>query len=314
MGSVYRAEPLAGGPVVALKLVRLDARDPRALKRFEREVESGRRIESPFVARALEAGALDDGLRWVTMELAEGQDLGELVQRRELSRAEAQQVLAQLFAAVAAAHDVGLVHRDLKPENVRVSADLRVKVLDFGIVRDFGIDTFSGTTPGLGTPLWTAPEQARQGSRPVPAADVWALGLLTFFTLTGALYWRNAGERASMAELALELLKGELVPPSARAAELGQPEDALPRGFDAWFARAVVRDPSERFPSAREAWAALEPLFASASATATREPPATRGSERASLVVRPGAFVTLVIASVVLACLVIFWLVRSMHI
>lgn len=314
MGSVYRAEPLSGGAPFALKLVGPQANtDARSLERFQREVECGARIASPHVARTLDASdPLDGTIRWLAMEFAEGPDLAELVRARGALRgALARRVLGQLFAAVASAHQLDIVHRDLKPNNVRVAGvgdELFVKVLDFGIAKDLAAPTHSATTPGLGTPLWAAPEQGRRGYRPLPTADVWALGLLTFFTLTGAVYWRHADERASLADLALELLRGELVPASARAGHLGLGE-RLPAGFDAWFARAVVREPEQRFVNAAEAWLALEPLLAEHA-----EPPRASSPERATLVVRPGVFVTAVIVSVVAAGLAIYWLLRTMHV
>jgi serine/threonine protein kinase len=312
MGSVYRAEPLAGGEQVALKIVNLGAsQDPRAWRRFEREVESGKRIKSAYVARTLDSGGGGGaGLAWVSMEFADGPSLSELVEARgALDHATALSLFEQLFSALSEAHAAGIVHRDLKPENIRVAVRgerLQLKLLDFGIAKDFGIETLSGTTPGLGTPLWTAPEQAREGYRPAPSADVWALGLLCFFALTGALYWRHAGQRASMADLAMELIKSEIVPASQRAAELGLAE-RLPAGFDAWFARAVQRQPEQRFDGAAEAWAALAPLLSS--------PPAEAATgARPTVVVRPGVFITLVILSVVAAGFAIYWLLRSMRI
>jgi len=302
---VYRAEALEGGGVVALKLLNLSAtRDPRAARRFEREAESGARVDSPYVARTLASGTLGDGgLAWLAMEFADGVGLDELVrQQGPLGPEQAHAVLAQIFSALSAAHSAGIVHRDLKAENVRVEragTELRVKLLDFGIAKDFGVDTLSGTAPGLGTPLWTAPEQARPDYTPAPSADVWALGLLTFFILTGAPYWRHAGEHASLADLALELLRGEIVPASQRARELGLP--ALPAGLDDWFARAVCREPAPRFRDAAQAWRGLEPLLAP-------------HRERPALVLpRPAAFLTLVILSCVAVGLAIYWLLRSAH-
>jgi eukaryotic-like serine/threonine-protein kinase len=310
MGSVYRAESTSDGAVVALKIVSLSATlDGRAERRFEREVESGTRIQSPHVARTLASGKLgDSGLAWLAMEFAEGVGADELLRRRgALSLGDARRLLQQLFAAVGVAHREGIVHRDLKPENVRVDAGLMVKVLDFGIATDFVVNNLSGTTPGLGTPLWTAPEQGREGYRPVPASDVWALGLITFFVLTGAPYWRHAGERASMADLAIELLQSELPPASERARELEAGE--LPPGFDAWFERAVNRDPAARFADADLAWQALEPLLRRDS-----DLPVAAERQRPSLVVRPGIFVTGVILSCIAAGTVIYWLLHSMRI
>ena len=318
MGSVYRAVRLNDEAVVALKIVNLMAsQDGRAERRFEREVESGARIVSPYVARTLDSGKLgDSGVAWLAMEFAEGVRLDDFVaQRGELSVSLAAPLLTQLFSALAAAHREGIVHRDLTPANVRVqttSGSLALKVLDFGIAKDFGVDSLSGTMPGLGTPLWTAPEQGRESYQPRPAADVWALGLLTFFVLTGRPYWRHAGEGASVADLAIELLRSEIEPASLRAAALGAAA-SLPSGFDAWFTRAVAREESQRFVDASAAWEALAPQLGLA---AEREGSTARGAdrERPSVVVRPLGFVTLVIASCVGAGLAIYWLLRSMHI
>jgi len=316
MGSVYRVEPLSGGEPLALKLVALDTTtDGRARRRFEREVETGRQLRSPYVAATLDSGMLGERLAWLAMEFAPGVGLDELVRARGVSApARSRRLLTQIFMAVAAAHEQGIVHRDLKPENVRVSGeehDVMVKVLDFGIAKQQTNASLSHTTPGLGTPLWAAPELSRDGEKVSPAADVWALGLLTFFVLTGHLYWRHATERASIADLAMELLRGELAAPSARAVELGL-DAGLPPGFDAWFARAVNRDAEARFRNASEAWAALEPLLATSGAPAAVGE--SSGGQRPALVVKPSAFLTAVILSCVAAGFAIYWLLRSMRI
>lgn len=124
--------------------------------------------------------------------------------------------------------------------------------------------------------------------------DDWTLGSLTFFVLTGEVYGRAPAERVS-----------ETAPAMQRAAELGV-DGALPAGFDSWFARAAGGDPERPFRNAAEAWQALRPLLGAASPV----PAPTRPS----VVVRPGLFITLVISSVVGAGLVIYWLLRSMHI
>jgi len=314
MGSVYRVEPLSGGEPVALKLVGLDATpDGRALRRFEREVELGRKLRSPYVAATLESGKLGDRLVWLTMEFAPGVGLDELIRASGPPTLEqSRRLLAQVFEAMATAHGAGVVHRDLKPENVRVAGALHdgwLKVLDFGIAKQQLSASLSRTSPGLGTPLWAAPELSRDGEQVSPRADVWSLGLLTFFVLTGQLYWRHAHERASIADLALELLRGEVVAPSVRRRELGVDVE-LPSGFDAWFARTVNRDADARFATAAVAWAELEPLLVTASA-----PPASgRGAERPGPVVPPSTFLTAVILSCIAAGLAIYWLLRSMRI
>lgn len=266
MGSVYEVERLADGERLALKLVDLSSHsDPRAARRFEREVQAGRSIASEHVARVLDSGQiLARGIGWVTMELVRGPGLDEFVRERAPLEPElARRLVEQLFDALSAVHAAGIVHRDLKPENVRVSEREGapwLKVLDFGIAKSLARLEISKTAPGLGTPLWTAPEQASDGYVPAPNADVWALGLLSFFILTGKHYWKNAGNPHSVLELTLEILRQPIEPASARAQALGV-EARLPPAYDAWFERAVNRDPNLRFQDANEARQAFSELY-----------------------------------------------------
>jgi len=265
MGTVYEAERLADGAMVALKLSSLTGGDGRARRRFAREADAATKIESPHVARALASGEDPaSGCAWIAFELARGPTLDLYLRDHALLSLEAAaRLLEQLGDALAAAHRAGLVHRDLKPENLRVDerdGAPHLMVLDFGIAKEFqGLDV-SATAPGLGTPLWVAPEQSREGYTAAPSADVWAFGLIAFFVLTGKLYWLHAADASSLADLALELLKSSIEPPSQRARALGVTRP-LPRGFDAWFARAVAREPAARFADASEASAALKAVW-----------------------------------------------------
>jgi serine/threonine protein kinase len=269
MGTVYEAERLADGTAVALKLSSLTGGDGRARRRFAREAEAAAKIESPHVARALASGEdPTNGCAWIAFELARGPTLDVYLREHpSLSSHGKARLLEQLGDALAAAHRAGLVHRDLKPENLRVDerdGAPHLMVLDFGIAKEFQGLEVSATAPGLGTPLWVAPEQSREGYTAAPSADVWAFGLIAFFVLTGKLYWLHAADASSLADLALELLKSPIEPASQRARALGVP-DALPRGFDAWFARAVVREPAARFADAAEASAALKAVWSAGS-------------------------------------------------
>jgi serine/threonine protein kinase len=113
-----------------------------------------------------------------------------------------------------------------------------------------------------------APEQTMRGAAITPATDVWALGLLVYRMLTGRSYWKgaNAAEgEFSLGGLVLEVVVHPLAPASQRAAEYGVAQ-LLPAGFDAWFARCVVREQAQRFADASAAWDALEPLLGAAPA------------------------------------------------
>jgi serine/threonine protein kinase len=291
MGKVYEAERLADGAVVALKLTTLGTGDARARRRFEREAEAARKIESPHIARSLGAGEDDaTGSAWIAFELARGPTLDVYVREHpDLPLGDAARLLAGLGDALRAAHGAGVVHRDLKPENLRIeerAGGPHLLVLDFGIAKECAGLDISATAPGLGTPLWVAPEQSREGYVAAPSADVWAFGLLAFFVLTGRLYWRHAEDASSLAELALELLRSPLEPASVRARALGV-RRSLPPGFDAWFARAVNRDPAARFVDGAEASRAL---------TAVLSLPADRGGP---VVERPGWLMLVLVAALV---------------
>jgi eukaryotic-like serine/threonine-protein kinase len=207
---------------------------------------------------------------------------------------------------VAAAHEVGIVHLDLVPDNIRVSeqdGQWQLKVLGFLGARGRDVDWLLETSSEIRTSGWTAPEQKREGYQPEASADVWSLGSLTFFALTGGEYWRTPPAGESSAALALEP-DPETVPASLRAEELGLPR-ALPPGFDAWFSRAVCRDAARRFTDGAEAWAALSPLLSG---------PATTRERPRRVSVAPGIFLTAVILGVVAMGLAIYGLLRSMRI
>ncbi|MBN1771535.1 MAG: serine/threonine protein kinase [Deltaproteobacteria bacterium] len=282
MGAVYAVEQLATGRERALKL--MDAAlvtDPRSRERFLQEARVGSRIASEHVVEVVDAGVeREAGVPWIAMELLEGETLADrLAAGGALPPAEAWEILEQLGHALGAAHAAGIVHRDVKPENVFLArprrSDVRrtVKVLDFGIAKLLRSAVTSGhTTAAVGSPMWMAPEQTGAGQIS-PAADVWSLGLLAFQVLTGHVYWKTAQRPdAPLGALLTEMLVDDPAPATARAATLPGTR-VLPAGFDAWFARCVVRDPAARFRNAAEAIAALGPLLGVKAAAATAAAP-----------------------------------------
>lgn len=136
---------------------------------------------------------------------------------------------------------------------------MTLKILDFGIAAFVAGDRTAATaTTAIGSPLWIAPEQTHTGAMLRPATDVWALGLIAFYLLTGRSYWPAANAEAfSMHALLAEILAHPLVRASERAAAVG---GSIPAEFDAWFARCVVRAPEDRFADARAAVTALRTL------------------------------------------------------
>jgi hypothetical protein len=206
---------------------------------------------------------------WLVMELLEGEDLAAYASRvGSLTPTGIVPLLDQLCHALGAAHDAGIVHRDLKPENVylcrshRADVSFTVKVLDFGIAKVLSLGGAT-STGAVGTPLWMAPEQAGAEGRICPATDVWALGLVVFRLLSGRPYWLSAQTiDVSAANLLREVLLEPVHPASQRSKQVGGA--SLDPRLDAWFSRCLTRDPAQRFPNARQAWADLRPLLSEA--------------------------------------------------
>ncbi|MEZ4392448.1 MAG: serine/threonine-protein kinase [Polyangiales bacterium] len=269
MGAVYIAEQLSTGSERALKVMHphlLD--DQKSRDRFTQEARFCARIESEHVVKVIGAGIEgDDQIPWIAMELIKGEDLSQHAGSGPLPTSQVLEICRQLGHGLGGAHALGIVHRDLKPQNVYIAPSQRadtpftVKVLDFGISKVALDDGESDTTAAVGSPLWMAPEQAHKG-RISPATDVWSFGLMVFRLLTGKNYWRAANHTAAIPvkELLLELLTRPMEPASERARSLGSAA-TLPPGFDAWFARALERDPARRFANATEAVDALIPVL-----------------------------------------------------
>ncbi len=290
MGAVYEVVR-ADGQRVALKIMAPELVDSsEARTRFLGEATAAAAVHNPHVVEVYAAG-VDDATStpFIAMEYLEGDDLGQVLRRHgALPREAVVEIIRQLCRGLGAAHRAGLVHRDLKPQNVFLARTtwgaagtaFVVKVLDFGIAKFLNDrHTSVQATSTLGTPLWMAPEQAEQGILR-PSTDVWALGLLVFFMLTGRPYWRSANLRDYNPAFVLrELVADPLEPGSVRAATLGR-ADRLPPGFDAWLVRCLDRDPTARFRDATEALGPFLALFGAApeapSGTATARAVALR--------------------------------------
>ena len=273
-GAVYVAEQLATEARVAVKVLWphvLQAKD--AVEKFEQEARIAGRVNSEHIVRVVDAG-YDEAteMPFMVMELLIGEDLGHTVERQgALAPDLVVEYLRQTASALDRAHGYKdrdgalrpIIHRDLKPENLfvarRDNGETVIKVLDFGIAKVLGA-TSNVSQEVKGTPLYMAFEQAGVGTIS-PRTDVWALGLIAFYILTGQSYWRTANTaEGSLTQLFGEVLSLPIVPPSQRLTELGRPAN-LPAAFDPWFLGCVNRDPDQRFASAGAAIAALGEVF-----------------------------------------------------
>ena len=263
MGSVWRAEHIALGSPIAVKLIDanlVEHDEPRA--RFEQEARAAAALRSPHVVQILDHG-VDRNLPFIAMELLEGESLSARLHRqRKLAPAAVARVFQDVARAMKRAHDLGITHRDLKPDNIFLvkNDDLEIaKVLDFGIAKaqhPFG-EWKGGTRTGalIGTPQYMSPEQA-QGQPVDHRTDLWALGVIAFECLCGRLPFPSE----KPGELILQICVHPIPAPSQIA--------AVPPRFDAWFARACHRDPQQRFQSAKELADALAEALGAAPASA----------------------------------------------
>jgi streptogramin lyase/predicted Ser/Thr protein kinase len=239
MGVVYEAQQLDLQRPVALKLIATPlARDEAFRERFVRESRAAAAIDHPNVIPVYSAGE-DDGRLYLAMRFVDGEDLRSLVQREgPLEPARAAAIIAQVGSALDAAHARGLVHRDIKPANVLLDRD-HAYLTDFGLTKRLtGETTMTGSGRWVGTLGYIAPEQIR-GEAVDARADVYALGCLLFYVLTGvAPYRRDSDEATLYAHL-------HDAAPDARALT---PE--VPEALAEVVSRALEKDPDDRYLSA----------------------------------------------------------------
>jgi serine/threonine-protein kinase len=237
MGIVYRATQLSLGRPVALKLITPDrAGDPGFRERFERESRIAAAIDHPNVVPVYAAGE-EAGHLYLVMRYVKGTDLQHLLAReRTLPPERVAAIACQVGAALDAAHAVGLVHRDVKPANVLLGGE-HAYLADFGLSKAVGSDTrLTSTGQWIGTADFMAPEQF-EGGEVDARADIYALGCVLYDALTGSVpYPRGTVPKTMIAHMQEE-------PP--RPSEHG-----APLGFDRVIARALAKDPEDRYPSA----------------------------------------------------------------
>lgn len=251
MGEVWLAQDERLGRPVALKRPSPTVSgSPTALARLQREARHAARLQHRAVAGVHDIIDLDEG-SFIVMEYVEGTDLSQILRSRSLTCAEAIDLAVEICDAVAAAHAQGIVHRDLKPGNVRVMPDGQPKVLDFGLSHappvssDPASETVAHsvvTEQGLlsGTPGYSAPEQLL-GQPADHRADIFSLGALIYEMVTGVPVFggRDALSR-SMATL------------SAPTPSVRDKDTRLPAALDEVLARALAKDPVDRYNSAAD--------------------------------------------------------------
>ncbi len=220
MGTVYRARHAMLRRPTAVKLLDVDKMSHEAITRFEREVQMTSALTHPNTVAVFDYGRTPEGIFYYAMEYLEGLNLDDLVKRfGPLPEARVVYILQQICGSLAEAHAAGLVHRDVKPANIvltrRGGLHDFVKVLDFGLVKSVaGVEQAHLTNPCAvtGTPLYLSPESVRRPDEVDARTDVYALGAVGYYLLTGSPVF--TGE--SVMEICLKHANEPPEPPSSR--------------------------------------------------------------------------------------------------
>jgi eukaryotic-like serine/threonine-protein kinase len=255
MGEVHLAEHVLLRRPCAVKLIRADrAVDGNDLRRFEREVRITATLTHPNTVQIFDYGHAEDGTFYYVMEYLPGLTLEQLVKDGgPLLPARAIHLLRQVCAALREAHAVGLIHRDIKPGNVMVcergGAHDTAKLLDFGLVIPLGgPESEKLTQEGAitGTPAYMSPEQAGGRGEVDARSDIYSLGALAYFLLTGQPPFSG---RSGVGTLAAHLYE------SPAALTTHRPD--VPTDLEAVVIRCLAKGPADRFPDVRSLGEAL---------------------------------------------------------
>lgn len=255
MGIVYRAVRLNLDRPVAIKVMHASLRDEmKGKERFEREAKVMAKLEHPHCVSIIDSG-LHGNKPFVVMELVRGRSLYELLVeqgRFEISRAI--EIMGQVLSGLAHAHDQGIIHRDIKPGNIMVTPKaplgVHVRILDFGLARMLASSASLSDGVAVGTPSYMSPEQCR-GDELDGRVDIYACGVVLFEMLTGQKPFR--------ADEPIEIIKKHLKEPPPKLADVAPGDYG---SLEVIVARALAKDPADRYPTAVAMAEALEAALA----------------------------------------------------
>ncbi|MEV6562039.1 protein kinase [Nocardia sp. NPDC051756] len=260
MGQVWLAYDDAGTRWVALKLLPSElAADAGYRKRFEREAEVVAKLRDPHIPRIHRFGEID-GRLFIDMEFVEGHDLASTVAAGKLAPAAAVGIVGQVAVALDVAHRAGLVHRDVKPSNIVVHSSGFAYLIDFGIAHGIGQTAVTTTGLAIGTLAYMAPE--RFTGKADARADVYSLGCVLYECLTAA---RPYGDTDPAQQMHAHLMTD---PPRAASRNA-----AVPAALDAVIARAMAKQPGDRYSTAGDFAAAAHAAIGTRPPVSSARPP-----------------------------------------
>jgi serine/threonine-protein kinase len=247
MAEVYGGRDRLLNRAVAIKvLLPHFSRDPQFLARFRREAQAAANLTHPNIVAVYDTGHRGD-VHYIVMEFMEGHTLRDVLRSEgPLLPERAAEIAADVAAALAFAHQRGVVHRDIKPGNVMLTPDGGVKVMDFGIARAVSAETVTQTASVVGTANYISPEQAQ--AAPVDArSDIYSLGIVVYEMLTGRVPFTGPSPVA----IAYKHVREEAAPPSRLNSDVTGTMDAV-------VLKAIAKNPANRYSTALEFTADLE--------------------------------------------------------
>lgn len=267
MGAVYKARDSELDRIVVLKLIRPElAKNPEILRRFKQELILARQVTHKNVIRIFDLGQ-SDGIKFITMDFVEGQDLRRLLlEQGKFPPEQAARIMLQICRALEAAHGEGVIHRDLKPQNIMLDKKGRVYVMDFGIARSAYLPGMTQTGALIGTPEYMSPEQAR-GEKLTERSDLFSLGVIFYELLTGKSPYPD--------DVALATLWKRLQEKPKPPIEV---DPAVPKPLNDIVMKSLEIKPEDRWGSAHEMVQQLEIWLGPSAGGSTIFLPASRGA------------------------------------
>lgn len=242
MANVYKGIDLKENRTIAVKVLREEfASNPELVRRFKNESKAISVLNHPNIVKVYDVNVTDQ-TQYIVMEYIDGITLKEYMEQRgeALTYKETLHFITQLLRALQHAHEKGIVHRDIKPQNVMLLLDSSIKIMDFGIARFSRSESQTITDKAIGSVHYISPEQAR-GDATDLKADIYSVGVMMYEMLAGKLPF----DSDNAVSIALKQISDEATP-------LCEVNPNVPEALQTITARAMAKDPKDRYQSARE--------------------------------------------------------------
>ena len=248
VGHIYKAQQIATGRVVALKMLNRRLLDDKGRQRFDHEAKIASAINHPNTIAIYDFGQTLDGELYLAMEYVEGESLDNYMKRRQQPISEVVDIFLQITDALRDAHEKGIIHRDLKPSNVILTQSKKrsniVKILDFAIAKraEDGRQSVSNSGEVTGSPLYMSPEQCNS-EKLTPASDIYSLGCMLYEALSGV--------PPHVGNTVISTMYKQCHHPAKRFSQV-RPDLKIPTNLEAITLKCLNKNPVDRYYTVNE--------------------------------------------------------------